>query len=654
VVKRLQQYGTWRSPLSPKSMPSKLRLYDVQWDDDGETLVWLEGRGKQGVLVAQQGLQAPRDLNTELSVRGGIGYGGGEFTVSQGRVLFAASDGRLYCQSLSEGLPRPITPAFGRLASPAVSPFGQWVVFVHHYEGVDGLAIVDTEGEHWPRKLAFQADFYMQPVWHPSGTRLAYITWNHPQMPWDGTELHLTTLEADASGMPQIASIEVIAGDEKTAILQPEFSPDGRMLSYISDASGWGHIYLYDLAERTHVQLTTGEVEHGAPAWVQGMRVYAWSHDSRWIYSIRNERGFNSLWKIDTRTHEATKVDELDDYTYLEQIAASPTRDAVALIAGSPTIPSRVITYEAQGPVAPPILSLEPDTPRGISVIIAEGRGLTVHRRSGSESLPASYLSVPEAIVWTGHDGETVHGLYYAPTNPEYEGTGKPPLVVYVHGGPTSQAQAGYSPVAQFFATRGFAVLEVNHRGSTGYGRAYQDKLRGAWGIYDVEDSASGAQALVDRGLVDPSRLVIMGGSAGGFTVLQSLIEKPHFYRAGICSYGISNQFMLIAESEFKFESRYSESLLGVLPDDAERYRERSPLFRADRIVDPVLIFQGTEDKVVPKEQSDLIVAALRARRVPHEYIVFEGEGHGWRKPETIEAYYEAILRFLNRYVLYS
>src|SRR5690606_27860923 len=160
--------------------------------------------------------------------------------------------------------------------------------------------------------------------------------------------------------------------------------------------------------------------------------------------------------------------------------------------------------------------------------------------------------------------------------------------------------------------------------------------LRGAWGIYDVEDSASGAQALVDRGLVDPSRLVIMGGSAGGFTVLQSLIEKPHFYRAGICSYGISNQFMLIAESEFKFESRYSESLLGVLPDDAERYRERSPLFRADLSVDPVLMCRGAEDKVVPNEQSDLIVAALRARRVPHEYVGFEGEGHGWRKPETI------------------
>jgi dipeptidyl aminopeptidase/acylaminoacyl peptidase len=206
----------------------------------------------------------------------------------------------------------------------------------------------------------------------------------------------------------------------------------------------------------------------------------------------------------------------------------------------------------------------------------------------------------------------------------------------------------------QFYATRGYAVLQVNHRGSTGYGKAYKDKHRRAWGYYDVEDAASGASHLAGHGLADPTKLVILGGSAGGYTVLQSLVSKPGFYKAGVCLYGISNQFTLVSEAEFKFEERYSETLLGTLPEDAALYRERSPLFHADKIVDPVIIFQGDEDNVVPKSQSDSIVAALRERGVPHEYHVFPGEGHGFRKPETIEAYLKATLKFLERYVVYT
>ncbi|MBZ0278212.1 MAG: prolyl oligopeptidase family serine peptidase, partial [Anaerolineae bacterium] len=239
------------------------------------------------------------------------------------------------------------------------------------------------------------------------------------------------------------------------------------------------------------------------------------------------------------------------------------------------------------------------------------------------------------------------------PASDQFEGIGAPPLVVQVHGGPTGQSKAGYSPLAQFFATRGYAVLMVNYRGSTGYGKAYMNKLRGSWGTYDVEDCASGASYLAQEGSADPSRFVIMGGSAGGFTVLQSLVDKPGFYKAGICAFGVSNQFALATDTH-KFEERYLDSILGPLPEAAVLYRERSPIFHASKIVDPIAVFQGEEDQVVPRNQSDSIVESLRSRGVPHIYHVYPGEGHGWRRPETIEHFYNALLRFLAQQVLYA
>jgi dipeptidyl aminopeptidase/acylaminoacyl peptidase len=651
MTKQRKQFGMWPSPISPRSLSANLRLNDVQWDTDGDadTLVWHESRAKQGVLVMQPGLQAPRDLTTELSVRGGVGYGGGAFTVAGGTVYFVAS-GRLYKQSLSGGGARAITPAFGDVASPAVSKDGRWLVYVHAYEGADILALVDTAGEHWPRKLASGTDFVMQPTWNPNGTRLAYIAWNFPQMPWDGTELRLATLDSNG-GLPRVTLLQTVAGNTKTAIFQPEFSPDGLLLAYVSDASGWPHLYVYDLSSGTHTQLTEGDASYSTPAWVQGLRTYGWSHDSRAIYAIRSERAFSSLWRIDVKTRRAEQVEGLDAYTTFDQIAVSPRREEVALIASSSVIPERIITIDSATLNVPPLLSAEQP---GMQVIVDEPRGEIVRRRASAESVAPEQLAQAEAIEWTAHDGETAHGLYYPPTSAKFEGIGAPPLIVFVHGGPVSQARAGFSNAAQFFATRGYAMLYVNHRGSTGYGKAYQDKLLGNWGVYDVEDSASGASALVERGWVDGAKLVIMGSSAGGFTALQSLVTKPGFYAAGVCSYGISNQFMLVTDTEFKFESRSSDMLLGPLPDAVAVYRARSPLFHADKIVDPVAIFQGEDDKIVPKAQSDALVKVLQARGVPHEYHVYAGEGHGWRKPETIEAYYRVVLSFLRTYVIYG
>lgn len=647
----VKQYGTWPSPLSPKSLASSLRLNDVQWDTTSDTLVWLEGRGAQGVLVMQSAGDASRDLTSDLSVRARVGYGGGDFTVAQGYVYFAGPEGRLYRQPLAGGSANAITPAFGQVASPRVSADGRWLVYVHTYENHDGLALVDVAGEMWPARLAYGSDFVMQPAWHPDGKYLAYIAWNHPQMPWDGTQLHLITFDYNGNGVPGIAANEPLIGDETTAIFQPEFSPDGRSLAYVSDESGWGQLYVYDLESKTHKQLTEAEAEHGAPAWVQGVRTFGWSRDSQRVLFLRNEKGFYSLWRYDLAAGKSSRIASLNDYTSMGQIALANQSDRVALLASSSRIPSRVIIYDPDAMLIPEQLAAEAD-PSGLKVIVEEG-AVGVRRRSSTESLLPTQLATAEAISWNGHDGEQAHGLYYPPTSDEYEGSGQPPLIVLVHGGPTGQSTAAYHAAAQFFTSRGFAALDVNYRGSTGYGKAYMNKLRESWGLYDVEDAASGAQHLVDQGLVDSSKLVVLGGSAGGFTVYQSLIDKPGMYRAGVCLFGVANQFGLAMETH-KFEERYLDSMLGPLPDAAAQYRARSPLFHADQIVDPIIIFQGEDDVVVPRNQSDDIVKSLQARGVTHEYHVYAGEGHGWRKPETIEAYYTSVLKFLQQNVLFA
>jgi dipeptidyl aminopeptidase/acylaminoacyl peptidase len=628
--KTLKQFGLWTSPIHPKSLAQGLQFRDVAWDSDGETLVWLEDRSGQGVLVCARPGRAARDLTTTLAVRARVGYGGGDFTVAGGYVYFVASTGRLYRQPLEPGPAIPLTPEFGRAASPIVSPNGQWLLFVHHYEGTDGLAIVDVEGQRWPQKLAFGDDFYMQPRWHPDGNRIAWIAWNHPQMPWDGTTLKLATLRSDGPGLPTVTDVQTLAGGEDVAIFQPEFSPDGRYLAYISDETGWSNLTLYDLAQGRHQALTAGEAEIGMPAWVQGLRTYGFAPDGQMLYYLRNQAGIRRLWTCNLADGTAQEVTPLAAYTWLDQIAVSPRQEKLAFIASSGTIPGRVITWTAG--------SEEP---------------VHIWKRSADENVPPQDLSTPRPVSWNAPDGTEVHGLYYPPHSNAFESTGLPPAIILVHGGPTGQVTARYDAAAQFVATRGYAVLQVNYRGSTGYGKAYMATLREKWGIYDVEDAVSGARYLAEAGLTDPGRLVIMGGSAGGYTVLQSLVTHPGFFKAGVCLFGVSNLFTLAADTH-KFEERYLDSLIGPLPEASARYRERSPIFAADKITDPLAVFQGEIDQVVPRAQSDEIVASLQARGVPHVYQVYEGEGHGWRKSETIEDFYRRLEAFLKQYVLFA
>jgi dipeptidyl aminopeptidase/acylaminoacyl peptidase len=630
--KQTMQYGLWPSPIRPQSLAEGLRLSEVAWDSDGETLVWLEGRSDRGVLVClPPGGEAPRDVTPELSVRARVGYGGGDFSVVGGYVYFVEASGRLYRQPLAGGPAIPLTPGFGYAAAPTVSPDQRWVLCVHTYGDSDCLAILDTEGHMWPQRLVTGADFYMQPCWHPQGTLLAWVEWNHPYMPWEGSRLRLGTVRYEAGQLPQVTDAQTLAGSTTVGVFQPAFSPDGRCLAYISNQSGWDNLYLYDLQEHTHHALAPEPVECGQPAWLQGMRTYGFRHDGQGLYYLRNDGGFRRLWYYDLQHGSATEHHAgLAEYAYLEQPALSPTRPVLACIASAPTLPARLITAPLD----------DQSSPR-------------VCRRSTAENVPASELSTPQAVSWGTEGGERAYGLLYLPSSSRFQGRGQPPAIIYIHGGPTSQAVAGFHPQTQFFTTRGYAVLQVNHRGSTGYGKAYVDALRGQWGVYDVEDAVSGAQYLVAQGFAAAQHLVIMGGSAGGYTVLQALVRHPGFFQAAICLYGIANLFTLAATTH-KFEAHYLDSLIGPLPDAAGRYRERSPLFAADRIRDPIALFQGEIDEVVPKAQADAMVASLTSRGVPHEYHVYAGEGHGWRKAETIAHFYTTVDAFLRQYVVFA
>lgn len=623
--KEIRSFGTWPSQISAEMLGGSIRLNDVQWARGSDTLVWSQSVEGQTKLFAKQKNADPYPITDENNKpSGGIAYGGGEFFAMEDGVIFTDRNGRLYRKNYQDGIPQAITPAFGSAATPILSHNKEFVVYTHSYEGIDRLAITRADGNTWPMILEEGADFYLNPCLSPDDRLLAWIEWNHPNMPWDGTSLKIARLDPHTLNLSEVQTLD---GFGEYACYQASFSPCGNFLAWLANTGEFDDLIVYDLRTKSkHTFISQKSLLQ--PAWIAGQRTLAWAPDGLSIYFIDNDLGTLSLKKLNLlKSHlkdEAIETVDIGEYTWLDQLSVS-SKGEIAFIAQSSAEDSHIVVIHTDGKEI--ILKSDPDP------------------------LPATQFATAQPFSWQSSDGVEVHGLYYPPTNPDYTAEGLPPLITIIHGGPTSANYNDFDLSTAFFTSRGYAVFKLNYRGSTGYGKSYRNALQKNWGKIDLQDAIEGTQALIDAKLADPNNLVIMGGSAGGFTVLNALIHHPGFYKLGISRYGVSNLFML-EEDTHKFESHYNTSLLGSLPEHHDEWQARSPVFHADKIRDALLVFQGSADPVVPQAQSDSLVEQLKANNVPHLYRVYEGEGHGFRQAENIIDYYTTIDAYLKEVVI--
>jgi dipeptidyl aminopeptidase/acylaminoacyl peptidase len=616
--KRVLPYGTWPSPITAEILADRVRLGDAIWSADGKGIFWLQVRdGKGRIFNSQAGKPIKPVTDIENDVRGTIGYGGGEFACGKDFLIFASRDGRLYRQDLKTRKRTPITPCWGNMASPAISPNQQWVLFVFSDGEKDLIGAVNARGHSWPLVLVSGADFYMQPTWHPDGEHIAWVEWDNPALPWQASRVKI----GETGGMQiKLFSEDWVAGNEKQTATHPQFSPDGKWLSYIQVAGDWDQLVLYHLKRKEKKILVEGQgISFGNPGWVQGQRFYGWSGDSRQIFYRRVQGGVATLWEVDVKNRK-TRQHSIEPYTWISQLDVARHETKILMRASSPFLSQRLIQCK-------------------------DGETHEITKQSFSR-ISRKVLPAPSPIQWQAEDGTTIYGTYYPPTNPEFIGEGKPPLIVDVHAGPTMNNLWVFVPERAYFTSRGYAMVAVDYRGSTGYGRTYQDAIRKKWGIVDVEDAIAAAKAVADQGLCDESRMVIMGSSAGGFTVLNALIQFPHFFKAAICSYPVCDLLEDIQKTH-KLERYYNEYLVGDPKKDLKNYLSRSPLLNAEKIADPIAVFHGENDRVVSIDQTQQLVEKLEKRRTPFLYITYPDEGHGFRKVETIRDHYQRIQDFL-------
>jgi dipeptidyl aminopeptidase/acylaminoacyl peptidase len=619
-------YGSWRSPIS-----SALIVRGVVGLQglvlDGPDVYWLESRpnedGRNAIVRHTPDGRAedvtPRSFNARTRVHE---YGGGDFAVHDGTVYFSNfADQRLYRQRPGEE-PLALTAENGhRYADMVVdAPRNRIVAVREDHTAAGGEPANELVGlglEHGEeRVLASGNDFYSSPRLSPDGRRLAWLTWNHPNMPWDGTQLWIC--ELDGEGYPEGA--ERVAGGPEESIFQPEWSPDGT-LHFVSDRTGWWNLYRF--REGRVEPLLEMEAEFGLPQWVLGMSTYAFLSPARIVCSYK-ERGSSRLALLDTETGELKGIE-------------TPYSDIAFVRAGEETLPH--VVFCGASPTEPAsVVSLDPATGEH-----------EVLRRSDENEIHPGYLSVPEPVEFPTEDSLTAHAFFYPPQNKDYrapEGE-LPPLLVMSHGGPTAATSPALDLEIQYWSSRGIAVLDVNYGGSTGYGREYRQRLDGMWGVVDVDDCANGALHLAEKGLVDGDRLMITGGSAGGYTTLCALAFRDAF-AAGASHFGVSDVGALARETH-KFESRYLDRLIGPYPERADLYRERSPINSTDQLSCPVIFFQGLEDEVVPPNQAETMFEALKEKILPVAYVPFEGEQHGFRRAENIRRALDGELYFYSR-----
>jgi len=617
-------YGSWKSPITSDLIVAEtIRLGQVALD--GEDVYWVESRPNEGgrnVIVRRAPDARTFDITpSPFNVRTRVHeYGGGAFLVAEGTVYFSNfADQRLYRQDAGSE-PRPITPETDLRYADGVIDRGRGRMIcvredhtVPDREAVNTLVSLDLEGDDGGQVLVSGNDFYSSPRLSPDGSRLAWLTWNHPNMPWDGTELWVAEMKADGS----LTGAERVAGGIDESIFQPEWSPDG-ILHFVSDRTGWWN--LYRRRDSRIEPLCEMEAEFGMPQWVFGMSTYAFESADRIICTYA-QRGTWHLARLDTATGKLERIEI--PYTSIASLRVASGR--AVFLAGSPTESESVVRLDLAT------------------------REIEVLRRSSEVTIDPGYLSTPSAIEFPTEHGLTAHACFYAPGNKDCVAPSSelPPLLVLSHGGPTSATSTALTPTVQFWTSRGVAVLDVNYGGSTGYGRAYRQRLNGQWGVVDVDDCVNGARYLAERGEVDGDRLAIRGGSAGGYTTLCALTFRDVF-KAGASYFGVSDLEALAKETH-KFESRYLDGLIGPYPDRRDLYEKRSPIHSVKQLSCPVIFFQGLEDKVVPPNQAEMLFEALGAKGVPVAYVPFEGEQHGFRRAENIKRALDAELYFYSK-----
>jgi dipeptidyl aminopeptidase/acylaminoacyl peptidase len=630
-------YGAWTSPLSAARLATASASIG-QARACGDLLLWTETRPAEGGRVALLSRDAAGRVTEVLpagfSVRTRVHEYGGMAFARAGRTLLFANDAdqRLYAVEPGRD-PQPLTPAGLRYADGAATVDGRCVLFIredHRAAGepANGIVMVDPLQPGEGTVLYDRSDFAAFPRPNADGSRLAFISLDHPQMPWDGTQLHVGTLRGQA-----LVDVQTVAGGNDESVLEPCWDVDGT-LYFLSDRSGGWQLYRWRDGAVGPVAPESAALmgaEIGAPLWQLGQSSYALLGDGCALACVcRKAR--DELVLIDLARGAVTPLPL--PFAAFGSIGAIGPRSAFALAAA------------------------EDELPALIAIDIASGRHDVIRRPSASP-LPAAYVSHAEAIEFptaAGADGEprSAHAFFYPPRNPAYASPPgmQPPLLVVLHGGPTGQSSPALNLQRQFWTTRGFAVVDVNYGGSSGFGRDYRRRLRGQWGVVDLADAVAAVRFLADAGRIDRKRVVIRGGSAGGFTVLCALAFTDVF-AAGVNYFGVADLASLAADTH-KFESRYLDSLVAPLPEGEAIYRARSPIHHLQRMQAALITFQGAEDKAVPPEQSRAIVAAVRARGLPVAYLEFEGEQHGFRRAENIVRALEAELYFLGRVLGYT
>jgi dipeptidyl aminopeptidase/acylaminoacyl peptidase len=638
-VAEVAPYGSWRSPIAPADVArGGRRLGGATLAADG-AVWWAEGRPAEGgrsALMRRPAGGAPEEVTPAgTNVRARVHeYGGGAWKLLGPELVVYTdfADQRLYRLELGGTpvaiTPEPDRPAGLRYADFELTPDGKTLFCVRevHDDGPEPeneIVALTLDGSMRTEVVAAGRDFYASPRVSPDGLWLCFICWDHPNMPWDGTELWVAPARDPGAARP-------LAGGSRESIFAPAWDSQDR-LRFVSDRDGWWNLYrtVADLgapdADRDLPpveQLSAERADLGYPQWVFGMQTHVELEDGTLVV-IRTEEAIERLFALDGGGGALRDLGL--PYTSFGTPALSARGGRVAFTAASPLSEAEVLVLD-----------------------VAAGTTESI-RSAADETVDPALVSEPRAIEFPSGDGDTAHAFYYPPANADFVGPEdeRPPLIVVSHGGPTAHVTPALDSEFLFWTSRGFGVVDVNYRGSTGFGRAYRDKLQGTWGVVDTEDCVAAATHLADTGEVDGKRLAIRGGSAGGYATLCALVFHDEF-AAGASYYGVADTETL-ARDTHKFESRYLDGLIGPYPERADLYRERSPIHFVERLSAAVILFQGLEDEIVPPNQAEAMIAAMAANGIPHAYLAFEGEQHGFRRSETEIRCLEAELYFYGR-----